>query len=115
MHYHVGHNVPGYLPDADVYAYADIDEAIAGLVEELAWHSGNIDTWTDDHDCDDIPCPTYGDDCPYMAARDLESLTTYLTEGNGITEAGGTFLGYAAGQAWWINTCDDDCDTEDEI
>jgi hypothetical protein len=25
-------------------------------------------TWSDPHDCDDIPCPTFGDDCPWQVA-----------------------------------------------
>jgi hypothetical protein len=111
--FHVGHNLPGYLPESDVSHFDNIDDAISCLVEDIRMVSDNLETWSDEHDCDDIPCPTYGDSCPWNQAGDCDSLISYLTDDADITRAGGDFLGYAAGLAWWIVPCDEEgCDND---
>lgn len=42
MRYHIGHNVPGYLPESDVLCVEDIEEAIESLKD-------NVDEATDSH------------------------------------------------------------------
>jgi hypothetical protein len=34
-HYHIGHNVPGYLPESDVFAADGVDEALSILESDL--------------------------------------------------------------------------------
>lgn len=115
MHYHVGHNMPGYLPESDVYTYADIDEAIDSLIEELRYVGDDYKSWADEHDCNDIPCPTYGEGCTWNMGCDLELEAECLNDSRESVRVNGDFLIYAAGLAWWLHSCDDDCNTEDEI
>jgi len=40
--------------------------------EELREQAENVRSWSEPHDCDDIPCPIYGDDCPWQQAGALD-------------------------------------------
>jgi hypothetical protein len=66
-----GHNDPGYLPDNPPTITRDWQLARDALIEDLRYAADATQTWADPHDCDDIPCPTYGDDCPDNLAGDL--------------------------------------------
>lgn len=103
MHYAVGHSFPGYLPEGDVWVVETLDEAKAVLAADMIHAADSFESWADEHDCDDIPCPTYGDDCPWNHAQDLrneaEQVMTWPTSGN-------TLVG---GLAYWID------DTDEEI
>jgi hypothetical protein len=72
--YATGHNQPGYLPDDDGtnrLITRDWQRARDSLLEDLRGAADATQTWADPHDCDDLPCPTYGDDCPDNLAADL--------------------------------------------
>ena len=61
------------------------------------------------HHCDDIPCPTYGDQCPEDMANSLSLAAEDLNLASG-PEWGEVVAGFA----YWIMPCsDDDCDLED--
>ena len=44
-HWHTGHNMPGYMPDGDIWTHRCIDDAIALLVDDLV---GLADSAEDD-------------------------------------------------------------------
>jgi hypothetical protein len=48
-----------------------LEHADAAQLREMARAARS---WSDEHDCDDIPCPTYGDDCPWQQAGALDIL-----------------------------------------
>ncbi|HZQ78745.1 MAG TPA: hypothetical protein VFE55_15530 [Acidimicrobiia bacterium] len=115
QHFHAGHNDAGYLPESDVEAFSTFEDAKSWQIQELLWAADNMASWADEHDCDDIPCPTYGDDCPEqlasavtLSAEDLNlesgpEWQTYLSDGRALLVA------------WWIAPCqEDDCGPEDE-
>jgi len=117
-HFHAGYNDPGYLPESEPATFATFADAKAWLIETLNWHADNVGTWADEHDCDDLPCPTYGDDCPHDKANSLSLAAENLNLCNG-PEWGDT----VAGVAYWIlpytcdecdGQCDYDADTHDD-
>jgi hypothetical protein len=100
-HFHTGRNAPGYLPDepADVFdAWVDAQQALA---ESITTHADALATWADDHDCDDIPCPTFGDTCPWQRAGRL------LTERDDLLAATPEqpWWGTAEGIRYWLDVC----------
>ena len=67
-HWHAGYNQPGYLPEAEPDVHASCHAAFEALADDMEVHAAATESWADPHDCDDIPCPTYGDDCPWQTA-----------------------------------------------
>ena len=65
-----GHNDPGYLPDSPPTITRDWQLARDALIEDLRYAADATQTWAGPHDCDDLPCPTYGQDCPDNLAAD---------------------------------------------
>lgn len=110
VHYHAGHNMPGYLPESDVETFATFADAKSHTIYELNYAAENVATWADEHDCDDVPCPTYGDDCPHDQANALSLVAEDLNLDNG-PEWGDI----VAGLSWWITECHEDgCEVEEE-
>jgi hypothetical protein len=108
LHLHVGWNLPGYLPGGDVTCFETWDDAKQYLIDEMLRHADSIDTWADEHDCDDVPCPTYGDDCPAQKASDVSNTAEELN-----LENGPEWQGYAGDLSYWITAVPaDDCDEE---
>ena len=104
QHWHSGHNMPGYMPENDVWTHATFEDAVVFMVEDLEHYADATETWVDEHDCDDIPCPTYGDDCAWNKAQNTRALVEdLLHENTGETE----WTGYDDGLAWWIVECND--------
>lgn len=104
-HWHAGYNQPGYLPEAEPGVYASFETASEALACDIEEHADATQTWADEHDCDDIPCPTYGDDCPWQHAGNLRAERDALLDSDGPE-----WSGSAGGLAWWVTTCDDaDC------
>jgi hypothetical protein len=115
-HFHAGRNDAGYLPEAEVATFATFEDAKTYMIGELLEAADNVASWAEPHDCDDIPCPTFGDDCPEQlgnaAALEAESLNlesgpewqAYLSDGRSLPVS------------WWITPCaEDDCDGLDEL
>lgn len=114
LHYHVGWNMPGYLPEMAPFTCESFVDARAYLMDELEVHADNRESWSGEHDCDDIPCPTYGDDCPWNVAQDTRVLADELDTLSVKSDEGTGWSGYAGDLAYWIMPCTDDCDIESE-
>lgn len=110
VHFHAGYNQPGYLPENEPATFTTFADAKAWLLWELNLAADNVGTWADEHDCDDVPCPTYGDDCPHDKANSLSLAAEDLNLNNG-PEYGDT----VAGTAYWITPCaESDCAPESD-
>ena len=96
--------MPGYLPESDPYVAESWEGAKAYMVEELRYHADNAESWADDHDCDDIPCPTYGDDCPWNNATQLRGEADHLESTYGATDG---WDGWSERLHYWISPCSD--------
>ena len=106
-HYHVGHNIPGYLPDGEPDTCETLADAHASLLWELEAvvdYLGEADM-DPGHDCDDIPCPTYGDNCPWDTYQDaLNTIDEVKRAGPAVRYAG------VGNEVYWIESCfEPDC------
>ena len=103
-HYHAGYNMPGYLPESDsgAYVFATFADARASLLDDMERHADSEESWADEHACDDIPCPTYGDSCPWNIAGAIRCEMEDLTD----CDASSTEWGGGAGNlAYWVHQC----------
>ena len=100
LHWHSGHNMPGYLPDGDIGTHETFENAQDSLAEDLADTASSLATWVDPHDCDDIPCPTYGDNC---SAGKVEECNNAIPMVYTFDEYGGHV--WAADYEWWLEPC----------
>ena len=106
QHFHAGSNDPGYLPDSAPACFATYAEAKSWMIAELNLDADNVASWADPHDCDDIPCPAYGDDCPASKGDSLSATAEDLNLDNGPEWAE-----VVAGRSYWITAVpNDDCD-----
>lgn len=91
-HYHAGHNMPGYLPESDVYTCETFDKAKSATINDLEY---------------------YGDylfDCERKNEADEQSaISVDLSLDNG-PEWGA----YVGDLFYWITPCNDNCDMESE-
>ena len=101
-HWHTGNNMPGYMPEGDIGTHATFEDARACLVEDLEHEADSLEDWADEHDCDDIPCPTYGDSCPWQKAQDTRALCDELLA---ETQDETVWQGYAGDLSDWISEC----------
>jgi hypothetical protein len=101
-HWHAGYNQPGYLPEAEPGVYTSYHAARDALAEDMEAAAEATETWADPHDCDDIPCPTYGEDCPWQAAGAIRAERDDL-----IASDGPEWSGHAGGLAHWVTACGD--------
>lgn len=104
-HWHVGSNMPGYLPDSDEeagYAHETLPDARACLAADLVAAADAIGTGADEHLCGN-PCLTYRDpyDCPEAYARMLRDLAAELLASEDADWDGHDF----SGRVWWLITC----------
>lgn len=102
-HWHAGYNQPGYLPETEPGVYASFEAAREALADDMEHHAANQESWADRHDCDDVPCPAYGDDCPWQRAGDIG-----VERGDLADSDGPEWSGAAAGLAYWVTMCDDE-------
>ena len=100
LHWHSGHNVPGYLPDGEVGIHETFANAQDSLAEDLAMVADSLVTRIDTHDCDDIPCLTCGDDCLAGKVEEcdeaIQMVYTFAESGDHV---------YAADYVWWLEPC----------
>jgi hypothetical protein len=101
-HFHVGHNTPGYLPDGDggVNAYRSFGDAKAALIGDLKF--------TEEYAADETEAENASaaaEDANLWAESDL-LLEWSVTVDNGAEHGLGT--------AFWVMTCAEDCELEDE-
>ncbi len=109
-HFHAGHNLPGYLPESEPATFAIFEDAKSDMLWTLNNHADSVDSWTDEHDCDDVPCPTYGDDCGHDKANSLSLAAEDLNLNNGPE-----WSDVSAGQSYWITACcEPDCAPDDD-
>jgi hypothetical protein len=112
-HFHAGHNDAGYLPEADVASFATFEDAKAYMIAELLQAADHIASWADEHDCDDIPCPSFGDACPEQLANSVALAAEELNLENGPEWFASLSDGRSLPVSWWISPCYDDCHDED--
>lgn len=99
-HFHAGTNAPGYLPDDLPAVFGSWDDAKAYVIQELLSDADSAASWNEPHDCDDVPCPTFGDDCAEGKASDL----TFAAEDLNL-ENGPDWSSIVAGRSYWIHSC----------
>jgi hypothetical protein len=99
-HLHVGWNLPGYLPDTEPSTFTRFDDTKSYLISELLAAADSVASWNEPHECDDIPCPSYGDECPNDLANSLSLAAEDLNLANGPA-----WGGIVAGYSWWIKPC----------
>jgi hypothetical protein len=100
-----GHNQPGYLPDSEPVVTRDWQLARDTLIDDLRFAADATETWADPHDCDDVPCPTYGDDCPDNLAAGLRAAADELATSN--PDAG--WQATVGREVWWLDDIGDHC------
>ena len=103
-----GWSRPGCLPESLPRVTRDWSEARDALAEEMAYHADAVESWNDEHDCDDIPCPTYDDACPWDRAQDVRRAREDLLS----HDRPGPWLDHADGLTWWIEPTDETPDDE---
>lgn len=99
-HWHAGFNRPGYLPESEPGVYSTFEAARDALAEDMHVHVDNEETWADEHDCDDIACPTYGDECHWQRAQNLRA-----EREDALATDGPCWEGSGCGYAYWVNEC----------
>lgn len=114
-HFHVGHNVAGYLPESDVYMSATVEDALAVLIDDLDRAVDHLAEVTDP----DPGSDEYRDsDLPFAEAA-LEELRT-IAGGSHRGDTYGTLEdiardgaaydledGSALPVTYWLNPCAD--------
>ena len=101
-HWHAGYNQPGYLPEVEPDVFASFEAARESLACDMEHHAANEESWADPHNCDDIPCPRYGDRCPWQQAGAIRAERDDL-----LSTEGPEWSGSAAGIAYWVSPCQD--------
>lgn len=100
-HYHAGYNVPGYLPESEPATFAEHDQAKRYLIAELNTVADNLQSWSEEHDCHDIPCPTFGDDCKSQEA----SRASLEAEDVNLLSDGEESSTVIDGYSFWLTAC----------
>ena len=104
-HYHVGHNIPGYLPESDVYYAEDALTAKSVLISDIDYAGDSIFDVGEDED-------ERGLADEYSAAMEDLNLTN-VTDGYSVTLPTSTSK-WDLGIAYWLAPCDEDCEDDDE-
>lgn len=91
-HYHVGHNMPGYLPESDVYICESFDQAKQVTIDDIDSYGDHL------FDCERL-------DEADQASGAMEDLNL---------ESGPDWGAYVGDLYYWIEGCSSDCDMEEE-
>lgn len=105
VHFHAGHNDAGYLPECDVATFTQWDDAKRYMIDELLSAAESMASWGDEHDCDDVPCPTYGDECPESLAGSMATDAEDLNLESGPEWSTSLSDGRSLPVSWWISVC----------
>ncbi len=106
LHFHAGWNLPGYLPENDVECFDSFADAKQYMIDSMLHQADNTTSWAEEHDCDDVPCPTYGDSCPWQKAQDISNTAEELNLDNGPD-----WGAFAGDLGYWINVVPaEDCE-----
>lgn len=108
IHFHAGHNDPGYLPESDVEIFTTFDDARYYMIDKLLDAAENFAICTDEHDCEDISCPTYGNECPEQLASRAIFLAEELSLKNGPGWQAYLSDGRSLPVSWWITPCQEE-------
>jgi len=109
VHFHAGTNDPGYLPDSEPDSFTTWEDAQRYIIGEMLSDADSVASWTEPHDCDDIPCPVFGDDCPEGKASALTFEAEELNLCNGPE-----YSAVTSGRSYWIVQCSEPgCDSND--
>lgn len=108
IHFHAGSNDAGYMPEGDVETFDAFSDARTYMIAELLVAADSIAGWSEEHDCDDCPCPIYGDDCP----ESLASTVTFAAEDLNLDNGPEWFASLSDGRSlpvsWWISPCSEE-------
>lgn len=108
QHWHCGFNQPGYLPESEPEAHGSFEAAQESLAADMDLHAGSEESWAEEHDCDDVPCPTFGDACQEQRAAAIRNERDEL-----LAAVGEEWEAYAADFVYWVRPCDSaDCAKE---
>jgi len=112
-HYHSGYSMSGYLLESEdaSWVFATFADARASLADDMDRHADSLESWADEHACDDIPCPTYGDSCPWNEAGQIRCEIEDLSAASASASEWG---GYAANLAYWVCQCHETICLDDE-
>jgi hypothetical protein len=91
IHYHAGHNMPGYLPESDVYTCGTFDEAKSIVIDDLDRYGDYLFECDRKDEADET--------CALMQDLNLENAPIWH--------------GYVGDLVYWIEPCHDGCDMED--
>lgn len=110
----IGHNLAGYMPESDTYAYADRADAARALIDLMRDYADR----DDDAAYEWLPADAHDDDHPTMLAT-VNSLIADRDgpDGNGITGDWGYVIEDACGRPisfWLMWSPDRDPDSDDE-
>jgi len=100
VHFHAGTNEPGYLPDSEPDSFTTWEDAQRYIIGEMLSDADSAASWNEPHDCDDVPCPTFGGDCPESKASELTFEAEELNLDNGPD-----WSTITAGRSYWIHSC----------
>jgi hypothetical protein len=108
LHYHVGHNTPGYLPESDVSYCESAESAKDTLIYDLdyAWDSYYARGETPDEQCSN---GSIADE--YSAA--MEDLKLASVENGWDVYLPTSTSEHDLGCHYWIDACLEDCEDED--
>ena len=110
-HYHAGWNMVGYLPEMDAsYPFESFEAAQESLREDMRLAADSVESWADEHDCADVPCEVYGDECPYDAGWQIRMAGNEL-----IADSGPEWGAIVGNVSYWIVECvEEECLEEEE-
>lgn len=121
-HYHVGHNLSGYMPEADVWRYDELEDAREGLASEMRAYADADDDAArcyldetavlEDYTRDEAGNIDYGDDAPSMLAT-VEAMLrddpphSWGEAGYLVEDSRGRMISF------WLSSCDEACPADD--
>lgn len=89
MHIHVGHNIPGYLPESDVLCFDNVTDALDALRHEIKdqqdYYYESCCTTHDGENADNEPCEwcSVATDCEAALSAIADGDAAYAFERNG--------------------------------
>lgn len=118
LHFHIGRNDPGYLPDGEVYTFDAVDDAIEAFLEDLdAWAEACTMYEPDEsvrgqHHSD--PQWTYGEEVAYVeSVRNNLNINRRTVDLSLDVARNGLQVGLEGGASvLWLEPCAEDHDDD---